>query len=379
MKALMLASVASMIDQFNMDNIALLEELGYQVDVCCNFDFGSTSSKERVDAFRKELEERGIGVYSVAIPRKISAVRDIVASYQQVKRLVETQEYDLVHCHSPIGGVIARLACRKQRRKGLRVIYTAHGFHFFTGASWVNWMIFYPIEKLMARYTDVLITICQEDYQRAKRCMRAKKLVYTPGIGLNVEKLHGQIGRSVQKRKELGLSSEDVLLYAIGELNDNKNHQIVLRAMAKLQREDIHFVVCGRGDKEQELLNLARDLRIEKQVHLLGFRMDAKEWLGEADLFVFPSKREGLSVSLMESMAAGLPVVASKIRGNVDLIDQGKGGYLCSSCDVDGFVQAIDSLLEDKSLREKMGAYNQEKIKGFSVEMVEKIMRQVYG
>ena len=169
MKALMLASVASMIDQFNMENIGLLQSMGYQVDVACNFLHGSTSSKERVEAFQKELSEKQIRSIYVPIPRKISAWKDIVESYRQVKKLVEEEEYQLVHCHSPIGGAIARLACRKQRKKGLRVIYTAHGFHFYTGAPKKNWMIFYPIEKWLSKYTDVLITICKEDYNRAKK------------------------------------------------------------------------------------------------------------------------------------------------------------------------------------------------------------------
>ncbi|MBQ5558505.1 MAG: glycosyltransferase family 4 protein [Lachnospiraceae bacterium] len=378
MKALMLASVASMIDQFNMENIGILEELGYQVDVCCNFEFGSTSSKERVNEFKNELKQRNIGTYSVAIPRKISAVKDIVKAYHQVKELIEKNQYDIVHCHSPIGGVIARLACKKQRKKGLRVIYTAHGFHFFHGAPFRNWMIFYPIEKWMSRYTDVLITICKEDFKLAKKRMKAKEVVYSPGIGLNVEKIKNLKPNALAKRETLEIDKQDILLYAIGELNDNKNHRIILEAFAKLKRRDVHFVVCGRGDKESELLELAETLGIKEQVHLLGFRMDAKEWLHEADIFVFPSKREGLSVSLMEAMAAGLPVVCSKIRGNVDLIDDEKGGFLCSSTDSEQFLKGIKYLIEHEEERKNMGDYNQKKIEDFHLDKVKKIMKNVY-
>lgn len=177
----MLASVASMIDQFNMKNISLLKELGYGVDVACNFEIGSTSSQERVLVFKEELKELGVGVIHLPIPRKISAIGDIYKSYKMVKKLVEKEEYQIVHCHSPIGGVITRLACRKQRKKGLKVIYTAHGFHFFSGAPWKNWLVFYPIEKWMARYTDVLITICKEDFNRARSKMQAKKLYILQG------------------------------------------------------------------------------------------------------------------------------------------------------------------------------------------------------
>lgn len=377
MKALMLASVASMIDQFNMENIALLQSMGYQVDVACNFLHGSTSSKERVEAFQKELNEKQIRSIYVPIPRKISAWKDIVASYRQVKQLVEQEEYQLVHCHSPIGGAIARLACRKQRKKDLRVIYTAHGFHFYTGAPKKNWMIFYPIEKWLSKYTDVLITICKEDYKRAKECMHAKEIVYIPGVGVDVDKISA-MPKQEEKREELGLKENDTLLLSIGELNKNKNHEVILRAMAKLNRNDVHYAICGKGDLELYLTQLAKKLGIENQVHLLGFRTDAKEWLTVADIFVFPSFREGLPVSLMEAMAAGLPVVATNIRGTTDLIVPEEGGYLYSATDVECMTQSIDKLLDNDRTRKEMGKYNQTVIRDFSITKVKEIMKTIY-
>lgn len=377
MKALMLASVASMIDQFNMENITLLQVMGYQVDVACNFLHGSTSSKERVAAFQKELCKKQIRSIFVPIPRKISAVKEIVASYRQVKRLVEQEEYQLVHCHSPIGGAIARLACRKQRKKGLRVIYTAHGFHFYTGAPKKNWIIFYPIEKWLSKYTDVLITICKEDYTRANKCMHAKKIVYIPGIGVDVERI-AAMPKYEEKRQEIGIENEEKLLLSIGELNKNKNHEIILRAMAKIKRKDVHLAICGKGELEKYLKQLAKELGIEKQVHLLGFRTDAKEWLTVADVFVFPSFREGLPVSLMEAMAAGLPVVATKIRGTTDLIVPGKGGYLHGTTQVEQIAQSISELLNNDRTRGEMGKYNKMVIQKFSITKVQEIMKTIY-
>lgn len=377
MKALMLASVASMIDQFNMENIALLQSMGYQVDVACNFLHGSTSSKERMEAFQKELNDKQIRSIYVPIPRKISAWKDIVVSYRQVKRLVEEEEYQLVHCHSPIGGAIARLACRKQRKKGLRVIYTAHGFHFYTGAPKKNWMIFYPIEKWLSKYTDVLITICKEDYERAQKCMNAKEIVYIPGVGVDVDKI-SSMPKQKEMRRELGLKNDDKLLLSIGELNKNKNHEVILRAMATLERKDVHFAVCGKGNLENYLLQLAKELGIENQVHLLGFRTDAKAWLTVADIFVFPSFREGLPVSLMEAMAAGLPVVATKIRGTTDLIVPGTGGCLHDATDVERMSQSIDWLLDNDRKRKEMGAFNQSVVCDFSITKVQEIMKPIY-
>lgn len=369
--------MASMIDQFNMENIALLQSMGYKVDVACNFIQGSTSSEERIDAFREELKEKRIQSFHVPIPRKVSAVKQIMASYRQLKNLVEREKYQIVHCHSPIGGAIARMACREQRKKGLLVIYTAHGFHFYTGASKKNWMIFYPVEKWLSKYTDVLITICKEDYQRAKQCMNAKKIVYIPGIGVDTEHI-GAMAKQEEKRQELGLAKEDKLLLSIGELNKNKNHEVILRAMEKLKRTDVHLAICGKGELEDYLKRLANELGVEKQVHLLGFRTDAKGWLTITDVFVFPSFREGLPVSLMEAMAAGLPVVATKIRGTTDLIISEKGGYLHDATDVENIAASINTLLDDDRKRKNMGDYNKRKICDFSIEKVQEIMKNIY-
>lgn len=377
MRALMLASVASMLDQFNRENIALLERLGYQVDIACNFEEGNTSSKEQVAAFRRQMEEEGIETVQIPIPRNISAVGKILKSYQMVKKLVEDNQYDIVHCHSPIGGVITRLACRKQRKKGIKVIYTAHGFHFFTGAPRKNWIIFYTIEKILSRYTDVLITICHEDYERAKRKKLGQEIIYSPGIGIDVDSIQN-LDSKEDKRLELGLSQNDKIILSIGELNTNKNHEVILRAMGSLKRTDIHYVICGKGELDQHLQKVAKEVGMEGRLHLLGFRTDAKEWLKTADIFVFPSYREGLPVSLMEAMAAGLPVVCSKIRGNVDLIEHKKGGYMGTPDNVAYFAKAIEQLLLKPELRKRMGTFNQNVIKEFDKSQVEKVMYQVY-
>ena len=377
MKALMLASVASMLDQFNRNNIALLEKLGYQVNIACNFEEGNTSSKEQVIAFRNQMEKEGIETIQIPIPRKISAIGKILKSYRMVKKLVKENHYDIVHCHSPIGGVITRLACRNERKNGLKVIYTAHGFHFFSGAPKKNWVIFYSIEKVLARYTDVLITICQEDYERAKRKKLGKEIVYSPGIGIDVNSIKTLTSKE-DKREELGLSQKDKVILSIGELNRNKNHEVILRAIGNLKRTDVHYVICGRGDLEQHLREVAKEIGMEGRLHLLGFRTDAKEWLKIADIFAFPSFREGLPVSLMEAMAAGLPVVCSKIRGNVDLIQHKKGGYMGVPENQDYYTKAIEQILLKPDLGKRMGMFNQNVIAAFDKEQVEKVMYQVY-
>ena len=374
----MVASVASMIDQFNRENISLLQTMGYEVDVACNFEVGNTSSEERVKRFRQELQKQEVGTFQLPIPRKILAFSDMIQAYKQLKKMVEEKQYTLVHCHSPIGSVIARLACRKQRKKGLKLIYTAHGFHFFTGAPKKNWLIFYPIEKIFARYTDILITICSEDYQRARKKKLGKNIVYSPGVGIDVDKVK-KIDKKADKRQMLGIREKDILVLSVGELNQNKNHETIVRALKQLNRTDVHYVICGQGDKKEELERMAKQFGMEERLHLLGFRTDALEWMKVADLFAFPSYREGLPVSLMEAMAAGLPVVCSKIRGNVDLIKDGEGGYMCEPMDVASFAENLSRLIKDAEQRKCMGEKNQITVQQFDKSRVSEVMKKVYG
>lgn len=377
-KALMLASVASMIDQFNMNNISILNQLGFAVEVACNFKKGSSTSQSRVDEFRKELESKGIITYQVCIPRKISDVSGIKNAYRQVKTLVEKEQYDIVHCHSPIGGVIARLACRKIRRNGTKVIYTAHGFHFYKGAPAVNWIIYYPVEKFFARFTDVLITINKDDYSFAKKRLKAKSIKYVPGIGIDTDYIKNINTDREQKLKEVGIDSGFILL-SVGELNKNKNQEVIIRALAKTDKnEDIKYLICGKGENLDYLKQLAKDLHLENRVFFAGYRDDIKELLKSCDLFCFPSFREGLSVALMEALASGMPVVCSAIRGNTDLIEDGKGGFLVKADDADAFAEKIEALYSDKKLCAQMGKENLQHIKLFSIDKVNDIMREIY-
>lgn len=375
-KALIVASVASMIQQFNMQNIQLLLDLGYSVDVACNCKEGNTISDEQIKEMMAVLAEKGVFVTHVPIPRKIYDLKGIFKSIMYIKKMCKKEKYVLMHCHSPIGSVVARTAALKARKDGMKVIYTAHGFHFYKGAPKKNWIIFYPIEKLFSYVTDVLITINKEDYTFAKRNMHAKKTVYIPGVGVDVEKFKNIVCDRNLKRKELGIKENDFLILSVGELNQNKNHEVILRAIAKVNDTRIHYLIAGRGEKKEKLKKLARDLNVNLQ--LLGYRTDIMELLNVSDIFVLPSFREGLSVALMEAMAAGLPCVVSKIRGNVDLIEEGKGGYLCAPNDVDGFEARIDELRLDSPKQIEFSKFNRNKITSFAVKKINKKMELIY-
>lgn len=372
---LMLASVASMIDLFNADNLNILGVLNCKIDVVANFENGSITSQKRVDAYKKELNEREINVYDIPIPRSIFKIKDIIKAYIQVKNLVKEKHYRIVHCHSPIGGVIARLACRKARKSGTKVIYTAHGFHFFKGASLINWLIFYPIEKLCSHFTDVLITINQEDYLRAKS-WHTCNVEYIPGIGVHTEDfLNEQVNRSAL-RKELGLSDSDFVFLSVGQLSVRKNHEVVIRALAKIKNHNVKYLLVGFGEMEKKLKSLAESLNVSDRVVFAGYRGDIRKILHIVDAFVFPSLQEGLPVSLMEAMSVGLPIVCSAVRGNVDLVEKGKGGYVYGCHDVAGFANGMSEIVAGRG--SEMGKYNLSLMKKFDIKTVNTLMTSLY-
>lgn len=374
-KALMIASVASMIDLFNMDNIKILLDLGYNVDVICNFEYGSITSQKRVEEFKLELEKKGINAIHCPIPRSIWKINDILKSIKLVQKYKKNRQYDLVHCHSPIGGVISRIVFANDQNS--HVIYTAHGFHFFNGAPLLNWLLYYPIEKFFSKYTDTLITINEEDYTRSKT-FKANRNIYVHGIGINTLEIDSHKKNKKEKLKEFNFSNDDLILFSAGQLNRNKNHELVLRSIAKLNNNNIKYLLCGFGELENYLKNLADELNISNQVIFAGFRKDVKELLHIADIFIFPSLREGLSVALMESLAAGLPVICSKIRGNTDLIQEDKGGYHVSPYDIDKMSYLINKLADDEELRIKMGNFNKNFIKKFDIKNISNEMRKIY-
>lgn len=319
----------------------------------------------------------GCKIYQISTSRSPFSPGNI-KSVGEIKKLVAEGGYDIVHCHTPIAAACTRLACKDLRKKGVKVIYTAHGFHFYTGAPVLNWLIFYPIEKLCARWTDILLTMNQEDYHRAKAKLSAKRIEYVPGVGIDAQRFSKvQIDRN-GKRAELGIPEDAFLLCSVGELNANKNHEVIIRALAQLNQKNVHYMIAGVGDKEAELLELARQLHLADRVHLLGYRNDVPELYKAADLFVFPSFREGLPVSVMEAMAAGKAVVCSNARGNGDLVCEGEGGFIVHNQDVQQYAQKINTLLSDRQLCLQMGQFNARYIEGFTYAKVHEVMKKIY-
>lgn len=373
-RVLILASVASMIDQFNMSNIDILQNMGCEVHVACNFENPGNLSEERNLYLKKTLMKKKVQYHQINFSRSVTDLKEDGAAYKQLLKLFKKYNFDFVHCHSPIASAIGRIVAKKTNTK---VIYTAHGFHFYKGAPKKNWIIFYPIEKTLSKMTDTLITITHEDYNRAYNKFNMKHLYYIPGIGINLTKFGKAQVDPIEKRKSLNLHQNDIMLLSVGEMNVNKNHEIVIRALSSLKNKHVHYFIAGIGDLEDYLRDLSISLGISDQVHFLGFRTDISELDEVCDIFLLPSLREGLNVSLMEAMASGKPCIVNDIRGNNDLIDANKGGYLLHN-QVNEYASSIIELVNNKEKREKFGVYNSKKIEDFSKEKVDTLMTEIY-
>ena len=331
-KALLVTHVSGFVPQFEMNNVRILQEMGYEVHYATNLNnvsYGKDNSR---------LEGTGIICHQVDFARSPFDLKNHKIAMEQLKKLFQEHEFSLMHCHTPVGAALSRLVAAPYRKRGLKVIYTAHGFHFYKGAPWKYWVMFYPIERFLAGKTDVLITINKEDYERAVRFCKHKKtkVEWLPGVGVDLAFWGGSDLTSGEKeeirrniRKELEIKEDEKLLLSVGELIPRKNHEEVIRALAnpaKTAGVKFRYCICGHGDLEEHLKVLISELGLSERVTLLGYRNDIRSLLYGADLFVFPSKQEGMPMALLEAAASGISVVASDIRGNREILEDVAGG-----------------------------------------------------
>ncbi len=362
-KAIYVASVMIHFKSFHLPFLKMLKDDGYETTLIASDDMDLPYCDKK---------------YQAAIERNPLKTNNIKA-YSKLKKIFNEEKPDIIHCHTPVAAFLTRLAARKARKGGTKVYYTAHGFHFFKGAPKLNWLIYFPVEWISSFFTDVLITINKEDYAFAKTHLHAKETRYIPGIGLDTEKIFSVNIDRAEKRREIGLSENDFAILSVGELNDNKNHETVLKAISKLNDKSVKYVICGKGDKEEYLRELAKSLNMEERLILLGYRTDIPQILKACDLFAFPSKREGLPVSVIEAMSSGLFVVGSKIRGNTDLIKEGKSGFLCNPQSSDEFAEKIKLVTLNKDMYKGLGENNTKAVEKFDVKNIEREMKSIYG
>lgn len=318
-KVLFVATVDSHIELFHLPFLKMFKEKGWETSV-------ATESDKPIKYCDKKI----------SMPIKRSPFK-LISNFKAIRKLrkaIKEEKYDIIHCHTPMGGVVARMAARSARKNGTRVIYTAHGFHFYKGAPLHFWLMFYPVEWYLAKYTDTLITINNEDYERAKKKFgkRCKDIQYVPGVGVDPKKFEKKMSvkEKTALRKKLGLKNDDKVLICIGRLDKNKNQGFLIRAMDELTKIDssYHLLLVGPDEINGEYHRLVCKLGLEKNVHFLGFRKDIPELLQISDIAVSASKREGLPVNLIEAAMLGLPIVATDCRGNRDICVKANGTFL---------------------------------------------------
>lgn len=372
MKLLFISNIGGKsLGNFSKSSILAAKELGIEFHIAANW------SNASVKLLREDEKRYGIKVHHIDFIRNPFHPKNVRA-VKQLLSLINEEKFDAIHCNTPIGGVSGRI-CGKLLNVP-RVIYTAHGFHFYEGAPLVKNKLIKFAEMILAQYTDAIITINQEDYKAAKNFkLRNNGHVYlVHGVGIDTNELRNVQVDKTELRRKLNLKNDDIVMIAMGDLIKRKNYEVAIRAIAETKRSNIHFLICGTGPMLDTLKSLSEELGVSDHIHFLGYRSDIKELLSISDIFLFTTYQEGLPRSMMEAMAAGLPCIASKIRGNIDLIEDGKGGFLYHPDDVEGFTQAINILINDKDLRNKMSHYNLKRIKKFDIYNVKNEMKDIY-
>lgn len=355
------------LNNFSIPCIEAAHALGYEIIVGINKKYA-----QRLHC----IEYPYVKFYNSNTYRSIFNIKDIYIAYKNLCNLLKKGDVEVIHCNTPIGGFIGRVCGHKFKIS--KIIYTAHGFHFFKGAPFFYNTILKGIEYFLARWTDVLITINEEDYQAAKK-MRLKKdgKVYkVNGVGMNLEEYKNVDVDRISKRKELGISYDDFVCIAMGDLVKRKNYKTAIEAIAKCNNSKIIYLICGVGPELKTLKQFARKLKVDNQIHFLGFRNDIKELLAISDCFLFTSSQEGLPRSTMEAMARGLPCIVSNIRGNNDLIHNEVNGLLSNS--INECSEKISALYNDKELRDIMRCNNINRIKQFDVVQIKQVILNIY-
>ena len=358
MKKLLITSTDLMMIQFLVPHVRHLSENGIHVEIACSEVGG------RMDDVRQALAGFAKAIHTVRLERSPVSPNNL-KGYGDMKRLLAENHYDIIWTNEPVMGVVTRLAARKLRKAGTKVIYMCHGFHFFRGASLPSWLIFYPVERFMSRFCDMIVTINHEDEARAKT-FHCPRVEHIDGIGVDLERMKLTCARE-EKRAELGVAADEIMLLSVGELQTRKNHETMIRALAMLGNPKVKYIICGRGELLEHLQRLSRELGIEQQVQFLGYRLDIPDIMNAADIYGHPSRREGLGLACLEAMNVGLPLVTSNVQGIPDYVENGVTGFLCDPTDVRRFADYLKTLVEDRTVREDIGRYNREFVRKYHI------------
>ena len=373
MKILFVATVRSHIGQFHMPFIRELKASGVEVHAAFK---DNSADKPGLDlsAIDKTFE----------VPFERQPLRpNNIKAYRELKKIIDGNGYDAVHCHTPMGAVITRLAAKSARKKGTKVIYTAHGFHFFKGASIKNWMLFYPVEKYLSKYTDCLITINSEDCELAhKKKFRAGKIYKVHGVGVELDKFKAvDADEKARLRAEYGYDGDTFIMIYPADLSVRKNQPMLFDALQKIaeKNKNVKLLLPGQPIRLEEYKRMVSERGIADNVEFLGYRRDINNLVGLSDLSVASSFQEGLPINIIEAMAMGNAIVATDVRGNNDAVEDGVNGYLVPVGDSDLMAEKILELMNDREKLRTFGENGLDMVKDFSTENVNREMLTIYG
>lgn len=364
-KVLFVATVTKHINAFHIPYLKWFKEEGYEVHVASN-------GNEQIEYCDKH--------YNLPFER-FPLRKNNIKTYRGLKKIINENKYEIIHCHTPVGGVLTRLAAKKARKNGTRVIYTAHGFHFYKGAPLLNWLIYYPIEKWMSKYTDTLITINREDYELAKKNFKkAKHIEYVHGVGLDTKKFDIEIAEKEleELRKQIGIDKKNIILTYVAELNKNKNQILLIKTIEELIKEDKNYrlLLVGDGNKKQEYANYVEQHDLQGYVKILGRRTDIPQILKLTSIYVASSLREGLPVNILEAMYMGLPIVATDNRGHRDLIKNNENGFIIIN--ENEIKHKVEKIINSEKLVIQFSEREKEMSRAYNLENVMEHMKKVY-
>lgn len=342
-KVLFTASIAKHFLRFHLPYLHWFQEQGYEVHIACAGDeeVPFTDKKWTIPFVRSPFSSGHFQAYKI------------------LKEVINRESYCLIHCHTPMASIVTRLAAKEARSKGTKVLYTAHGFHFYNGAPSINWLTYYPVELFTSAHADAIITINSEDYQRiSKKGNKKTNYFLIPGIGVDKGKFFPVADQKrLQIRATNQFHSTDFIAVYAAEFIARKNHQFIIEAISRHTKEfpKLKVLFCGRGVLKDKMEALVKDKKLESTVYFLGFREDVSEVFKMADIGISSSKQEGLGLNLIEEMMCGLPIVATVDRGHKEIVQPGENGYLFEQNNEQEFIAHLKKLYDHPQLVARMG------------------------
>ena len=369
-KVLFVASVAGHIKNFHTPYLKLFKDKGYTTYVAANW---TLKENEKIDFCDNFIQ--------LPIERKPFSLKNIKAICK-LKKLLKVEKFDLIHCHTPMGSVVARLSAKSSRKKGTKVVYTAHGFHFYKGAPLKNWIIYYPVEKICSRWTDCLITITNEDYKFAKKHFKnIKKIEHVNGVGMNAKRLEKGLTESEKNdiRENLKIKSDDIVFSYVAELNSNKNQMLLIHIIERLKDSypNIKLLLIGNGPLKERYKEYIDENNLNEFIKLLGKRNDINELLSITDIYMASSKREGLPVNIMEAMYKGIPIVATDNRGHREIAMNSKNIFI--EKDITEMEQKVIDIISNMKNYKELSQEDHNDSKKYSIDSVIERMNEIYA